>query len=63
MYYFGIKRPDPLIYGREERYATDINQTNLMPPIELLEQTQYLVRILTSRLEQLLIIPKGVLVQ
>jgi hypothetical protein len=37
MYYFGIKILDPLIYGREERYATDINQTKLMPPIKLLE--------------------------
>jgi hypothetical protein len=34
-----------------------------MPPIELLEHTQYPVIILTFKLEQLFLIPKGVLVQ
>ncbi len=34
-----------------------------MPLIELLKQIQYPVMILTSRLKQLVLIPKGVLVQ
>jgi len=37
MYYFGIKRPDPLIFGRREKYEDDTTQVKPMPPIEQLE--------------------------
>jgi hypothetical protein len=39
MYNFGIKGPDLLIFGRREGYAIDNTQTELVPPIEQLEQT------------------------
>jgi hypothetical protein len=63
MYYFGIKRFDLLIFGRKERPAIDPTQTKLMPPIEQLKQIQYPIRILTSGLEQPILIPRGILVQ
>jgi len=62
MYYYGIKRPNPLIFGRKKRYSIDTTQTKSVPPIEPLEKTQYLIRIPTSGLEQLVLIPRGVLV-
>ncbi len=37
MYYFRIKRFDPLIYRRKERYVADITKAKLVPPIEQLE--------------------------
>jgi hypothetical protein len=37
MYYFGIKRFNPLIFGRRERYEDDITQVKPKPPIEQLE--------------------------
>jgi hypothetical protein len=37
MYYFGIKGPNPLIFGRHERYAVGITQSELVPPIEQME--------------------------
>jgi hypothetical protein len=36
-YYSRIKGPDPLIFGRKERHATDIIQLESMPPIEQLK--------------------------
>jgi hypothetical protein len=37
MYYSGIKRLDPLIFGRRERYEDNTTQVKPMPPIEHLE--------------------------
>ncbi len=63
MYYSIIKGLDPLISERKERYVTGITQVKLVPPIEQLEQIQYLVRIPTSRLDQPILISKGVFVR
>jgi hypothetical protein len=62
-YYSGIKGLDPLIFFKKERYAAGITQAKLVPPIGQLGQTQYHVRILTSRLEQPNLISRGVDVQ
>ncbi len=37
MYYFKIKRYDPLISRRKERHVANNNQLKLMPPIKQLE--------------------------
>ncbi len=37
MYYFGFKGPNPLIYGRKEKYASDTTQAKPMPPVEQLK--------------------------
>jgi hypothetical protein len=34
MYYSGIKRLDPLDYGRKEKYPFDITQAKLVPLLE-----------------------------
>jgi hypothetical protein len=39
MYYFGIKGPDLLIFGRREKYAANITQTKPVPHVEQVEQT------------------------
>jgi hypothetical protein len=62
MYYYGIKGPDPLIFGRKEIYVLDTTQTKSIPHVEPLKQTQYSARIPTLGLEQLVIIPKGLFV-
>jgi hypothetical protein len=33
MYYSGIKRPDPLIFGRREKYEDDTTQVKPMPQL------------------------------
>jgi hypothetical protein len=63
MYYLGIKGLDPLISGRKKGYATNVIEPKLMPPIEQLVQNQYLVRIPTFGLKELVPITRGVLVQ
>jgi hypothetical protein len=60
IYYFGIKGLNPFISKKRERYAVGITQAKPMPPIEQLGQTQYLIRIPTSRLEQPNLISKVV---
>jgi hypothetical protein len=37
MYYFGMKRHNPLIFGKHERYAINITQLESVPPIEQME--------------------------
>jgi hypothetical protein len=56
MYYFGIKGFDPLIFRMRERHVACINQLELVPLIEQSKQTQYLVRIPTFGLRQLVLI-------
>jgi hypothetical protein len=34
MYYYGIKGPNPLIFGRKKRHVIDIIQTELVPLVE-----------------------------
>jgi hypothetical protein len=34
MYYSRIKGPDPLIFGRNKGYATDVIQPKLVPHVE-----------------------------
>jgi len=60
MYYSRIKGHEPLIYGRKERYVASIKSVS---PIEQLEQIQYLVKVPTFGLEQLVLVPKSVHVQ
>jgi hypothetical protein len=63
MYYYGIKGLDLLISRRKERYAINPTQSKPVPPIEQLKQTQYPIKILTSGLEQPILIPKGIPIQ
>jgi hypothetical protein len=63
MYYSRIKRPNPLIYGKKERYVASITQSKSMSCVEQLEQIQYLVKIPTFGLEQPDLVPKNVHVQ
>jgi len=39
MYYYGIKRPHPLDYGRNERYPSDTTHVELVQTVEELEWT------------------------
>jgi hypothetical protein len=63
MYYSKIKGPNPLIFGRKERYVANTTQLELVPPIELLEYIQYLIKVPTSRLKQSILIPRSAHVQ
>jgi len=63
MYYSGIKRPNPLIFGRKERYIVNTTQSELVLTIEQLEQIQYIVKAPTSRLEQPVLVLRRVFVQ
>jgi hypothetical protein len=63
MYYSGIMGPNPLICGRKKGYVINVTQLELMPPVEQLVQNQYLIRIPTSRLKQLVPIVRGVPIQ
>jgi len=37
MYYSGIKGPDPLNYGRKERYPSNTTKAELVPLLDQLE--------------------------
>jgi len=63
MYYLGIKGLDPLISRRKKGYAIGVTQPERMPHIEQLVHNQYLVKIPTYGLEELVIVTRGVLVQ
>ncbi len=63
MYYFGIKGPNPLIFGRKERYIVSTTQSKLVLTIEQLEQIQYIVKAPTSGLKQLVLVLRSVFVQ
>jgi hypothetical protein len=63
MYYSGIEGPNPLISRRKERYVAGTIQLESMPLVEQVEQTQYLVRVTTFGLKQLVLIPRGVPIQ
>jgi len=63
IYHSGIKGPDPLIFGKREKYVVGITQAKRVPPIEQLEETQYPIKIPISRLEQPTLISRGVPIQ
>jgi hypothetical protein len=63
MYDLGIKELDLLIFGRKNGYVVDVTQPELVPPIEQLMENHYPIRIPTFRLEQLVFVARGVLVQ
>jgi hypothetical protein len=57
LYYYGIKGLDPLIFGIKERHIVGTIQLKLVPLVEQLEQTQYLVRVQISRPRRLVLVP------
>ncbi len=63
MYYSRIKGLNPLIFGRKEGYAINVTKLKIIPHVEQLVQTQYLVKIPTCGLKQPNLISKGVPIQ
>jgi hypothetical protein len=53
----------PLICGRKKGYAINVTQLELMASIEQLVQNQYIIRVPTSRLKQLVFVVRGVPIQ
>ncbi len=62
MYYSGIKGHDPFIFGKSMGYEVGVIQLKQVPPIEQLVQNQYLVKIPTLGLKQLIPVTRNAFV-